>query len=155
MLMSENEIISPNTVDAKLAQETSRSLATYLSKSNGSHLKIQNSETGEALRLPAPAVRALLHILTEMGQGHAVTVMPIHTELSTQQAADILNVSHPYILDLVDQGTLPCRKAGFQRRLLLNDVIAYKNDLYSKQVKGMEELAAISQEMGLYDDAAK
>lgn len=155
MLMNGTEIISPNTADAELAKQTGRTLALRLSRPNGSSLEIQDSETGEALKLPAAAARALLQVLTEMGQGHAVTVTPVHAELSTQQAADVLNVSRPYLVKLVDDGTLPSRKVGVQRRLLLADVIAYKKELYAKQLMGMEELAALSQELGLYDDPPK
>lgn len=97
MLTNGNDIISPNSADTELAKESSRSLAARLGRNNnGSLLEVRDEETGETLKLPTPAVRALLHVLTEMGQGHSVTVTPIHSELSTQQAADLLNVSRPY-----------------------------------------------------------
>jgi len=155
MLMTGNEIISPNTADTEMAKESSRTLATHLGKSNGSPLEIRDRDTGETLKLPASAAKALMQILIEMGQGHAVSVTSVHAELSTQQAADILNVSRPYLVKLVDEGALPSRKVGVQRRLMLNDVIAYKKEMYAKQLKGMEELSTLSEELGLYDEPAK
>jgi excisionase family DNA binding protein len=155
MLMTGNEIISPNRADAEMAKESSRTLATHLGKSDGSPLEIRDRETGETLKLPESAAKALMQILTEMGQGHAVSVTPIHAELSTQQAADILNVSRPYLVKLVDEGILPSRKVGAQRRLLLNDVIVYKKEMYAKQLKGMEELSELGQGLGLYDEPTK
>jgi len=155
MITNGNDIISPDSADAELAKESSRALATRLGRNNGSLLELRDEETGEGLKLPPSAVRALLHVLTEIGQGHAVKVTPIHAELSTQQAADILNVSRPYLVKLVDEGAIPSRKVGVQRRLLLDDVIAYKKAMYAKQVKAMAELTALSQELGLYDDQSK
>lgn len=156
MLTNGNDIISPNSADTELAKESSRSLAARLGRNNnGSLLEVRDEETGETLKLPTPAVRALLHVLTEMGQGHSVTVTPIHSELSTQQAADLLNVSRPYLVKLVDEGAIPSRKVGVQRRLLLDDVIAYKKVMYAKQLQGMAELTELSQQMGLYDEPSK
>ena len=155
MLTNGNDIISPNSADAELAKASSRSLATRLDRNNGSLLEVRDDVTGETLKLPTPAVRALLHVLTEMGQGHSVTVTPIHSELSTQQAADLLNVSRPYLVKLVDEGAIPSRKVGVQRRLLLDDVIAYKKVMYAKQLQGMAELTELSQELGLYDEPSK
>ena len=154
-LMNGNDIISPNSADAELAKESSRSLATRLGRANGRLFEVRDEETGETLKLPTPAVRALLHVLTEMGQGHSVTVIPIHAELSTQQAADLLNVSRPYLVKLVDEGSIPSRKVGVQRRLLLDDVIAYKREMYAKQLHAMTEVTKLSQEMGLYDEPSK
>ncbi len=90
-------------------------------------------------------------MLEEMGRGRAVTVTPVAAELSTQQAADILNVSRPYVAKLVDEAALPARKVGPHRRLVLSDVLAYKQKMYAEQVKSMEELVALTEHLGLYD----
>ena len=150
-----NEIISPDSADAALAKMSGRSLSSRLGRKPSALLEIRDTDTGETLKLPASAERALLSVLTEMGQGHAVQVTPICAELSTQQAADILNVSRPYLVKLVDEGAIPSRKVGVQRRLLLEDVVAYKRTMYSKQIQGMAELAELSQELGLNDDLPK
>ncbi|MHC5540640.1 helix-turn-helix domain-containing protein [Singulisphaera rosea] len=116
-----------------------------------SSLEVRDADTGETLAIPPSAERALLQVLEEMGRGRAVAVTTVAAELSTQQAADILNVSRPYVAKLVDEGALPARKVGPHRRLLLSDVLAYKDAMYAKQVKSMEELAALTEDLGLYD----
>ena len=146
-----NDILSPDSADAELAKVSGRSLATKLGRNNGALLEVRDGETGETLKLPPPAARALLHVLTEMGQGRSVTVTPIDAELSTQQAADLLNVSRPYLVKLVDEGAIPSRKVGVQRRLHLHDVIAYKKEMYAKQLESMAELTKLSEELGFYD----
>lgn len=155
ILTNANDIISPNSADAELAKESSRSLTRRLGRSHGSMLEVRDGETGESLKLPKPAVQALLQVLTELGQGHSVTITPIHAELSTQQAAELLNVSRPYLVKLVDEGSIPSRKVGVQRRLLLDDVIAYKKQMYAKQLEAMAEMTRLSEEMGLYDEPQK
>jgi excisionase family DNA binding protein len=155
MLTPTQEIISPDSADAALAKQSGRSLASRLGRKNAPLLEFRDGDTGETVKLPTSAARALLSVLTEMGQGHAVQVTPIHAELSTQQAADILNVSRPYLVKLVDDGAIPSRKVGVQRRLLLDDVVAYKRTMFTKQIQGMAELAELSQELGLNDDPPK
>ena len=150
-----NDIISPNSDDIELANESCRSLAKWLGRNNGSLLEVCDDDPGETFKVPTPAVRALLHVLTEMGQGHSVTVTTIHSELSTQQATDLLNVSHPYLVKLADEGSIPSRLVGLQRRLLFDDVIAYKKAMSAQQLHGMTELTELSQAMGLYDEPSK
>ncbi len=150
-----HEIISPDSADAALAKRSGRSLATRLSRMETCLLEIRDGDTGETLELPASATRALLHVLTELGQGHAVQVTPIHAELSMQQAADILNVSRPYLVKLVEEGAIPSRKVGVHRRVLLDDVAAYRCGMYSEQSKGMAELSELTEELGLNDDSPK
>ena len=83
------------------------------------------SQNGAAIELPGAVQQLLLQIVRELGEGNAVTVVPVHAELTTQEAADLLNVSRPYLIGLVDDHRLPCsRTAGRHRRLRLADVDA-------------------------------
>ena len=91
-----------------------------------------------------------MDVLKEMAAGHAVSVVPLEAEITTQQAAELLNVSRPYVVSLVEKGTLPARMVGNQRRLPLHDVLAYKADNRAKRLKTLEELTALDQELGLY-----
>lgn len=150
MTSSKHEIIEPGRAEVPIARETGRVLASRLGRSQPA-LELRDAETGEALALPPSAGRALLRVLEEMGRGRAVTVTPVAAELSTQQAADLLNVSRPHIAKLVDEGALPARRVGPHRRLLASDVLAYKQKMYADQVRSMEELVNLTEELGLYD----
>ena len=96
--ISENfETVAPTEADALLARESSRRLATH-KLGRRSSVRIQfldDGEEAETVAVPASALRLFLHLLTEMSQGNAVTLIPTHAELTTQQAADLLNVSRP------------------------------------------------------------
>jgi excisionase family DNA binding protein len=76
-------------------------------------------------------------------------VLPVETELSSQQAADVLNVSRPYLVKLLDDGKLPHRTVGTRRRVLLCDVLAYKKTVADARAKVLEELAAQAQELNM------
>ena len=116
----------------------------------GSSVRVQvvdNGNAGEAVAVPASALRLLLHALEEMAEGNAVAVVPVHAELTTQQAADLLNVSRPFLVRLLDEGQIPSRKVGTHRRVLLSDVLAFKKQNDEARLKALEELAAQAQEL--------
>jgi excisionase family DNA binding protein len=115
-------------------------------------LRIQIAAAGhkaKTLDLPPIVTRLLMSILKEMAAGHAVTLVPLESEITTQQAAELLNVSRPYVVGLIDKGTLPARMVGNHRRLPLKDVLAYKADTRAKRRQTLRELAAHDQELGL------
>ena len=99
--------------------------------------------------MPPAAADLLMEILKQMAAGKAVSLVPFEAEVTTQQAADILNVSRPYLVGLIDKGSLPARMVGNQRRLPLADVLAYKVDNQAKLRAALDEMSALHQEMGL------
>src|SRR5579862_1642508 len=122
------ETVAPSEADAVLARESSRLLATHKLRGR-SGIRIQLVDEGkrsETIVVPASALRLFLHALTEMSQGNAVTLIPTHAELTTQQAADLLNVSRPYVVKLLDEGKIPCRTVGKYRRVRFDDLMAFK-----------------------------
>ena len=99
--------------------------------------------------LPGYAINLLLDILTETSKGNAITVMPIHAELSTQEAAEFLNVSRPHLVDMLEQGKIPFRKVGAHRRVMAKDVIDYKQHLDADRLKALDKLVAQAQELDM------
>jgi excisionase family DNA binding protein len=86
-----------------------------------------------------------------MSQGNGVSLIPIQAELTTQEAADMLNVSRPFVIKLLETGEIPYRKVGTHRRTHLKDAIAYKQQIDTERSKALDELVKQSQELGLYD----
>jgi excisionase family DNA binding protein len=144
------ETLTPSAADAQLAQESSRQLAKILpAKKDSVRVRIQaDGRKEETVAIPLAAFRLLTNILTEMAKGNAVTLIPVSTELTTQQAADLLNVSRPYLIELLEKGAIPFRKVGTHRRILFEDVMAYKRKIDQERLKALEELSALDQELG-------
>ncbi|MEZ4826287.1 MAG: helix-turn-helix domain-containing protein [Bacteroidia bacterium] len=143
-----NDPILPSQNEVALARETSRKLAQNMTTEPIMRLKVQDKEGKEvALDLPASAVRLLLDILENMANGNAVTLSSLQAELTTNQAAELLNVSRPFLIGLLDQGKIPFRKVGTHRRILAEDILAYKQRSYKERKKMMEELTTEAQEL--------
>jgi len=144
-----NVVHLPTAQEAEEAKITSRALSKY-AHNERLHLKIaSNNNESEDLILPGYAINLLLTMLTEMSKGNAITVMPIHAELSTQETAELLNVSRPHLVDLLEQGKMPFRKVGAHRRVLANDVFDYKQRMDEARFKALDDLAAQAQELGM------
>jgi excisionase family DNA binding protein len=145
------ETVAPTEADAQLARDSSRQLATHkLGRRQSVRIQIvDDGEQAEAVAVPASALRLFLHLLTEMSQGNAVTLIPTHAELTTQQAADLLNVSRPYLVKLLDEGKIPCRTVGKYRRVRLDDLLAYKRKDDEARAMILDQLQAEAQELGM------
>ncbi len=135
----------PSEQDAKLATESSRILAA---RSTKDALRV-HLEDGQTLTLPYAATRLLSYLLTEMAEGNAVTLIPIHAEMTTQEAADYLNVSRPYLIGLLESGTIHHRKVGTHRRIKFSDVKRYKDEIDQKRHQTLDELAQQAQELNM------
>lgn len=101
------------------------------------------------VELPAAALRHLVEILAELAGGNAVKVVAIHAELTTQEAADLLNVSRPYLVKLLEDGILPFHKTGKHRRVRLGDLMEYKRQRDQVSEEALAELAEQAQELRL------
>jgi excisionase family DNA binding protein len=148
-LLNGNEVITPSEADSALAKESGQRLAAHLGHADGLRLELKTASTSEELILPPSALRLLQSILNELGQGNAVTLTPIRAELTTQQAADLLNVSRPHLVKLLDEGVIASHKVGTHRRVQLEDLLAYKRDFHARRQASLEELAALSQDLDM------
>lgn len=131
----------PSASEVQLARDSSRSLAQNLPKKK-SHVKIR--VLGEGSRstdivVPASALKFLVNLLTEMAQGNAVTLMPLHAELTTQQAADLLNVSRPFFIKLLNEKKIRFKKVGRHRRIAVHDVMEFKK-AHDQQAEGATDI---------------
>jgi excisionase family DNA binding protein len=146
------EVVAPTPADAQLAQDSSRRLAKLLGSKKKAPLRVRiqsDDEATEPVAIPAPAFRLLVDILTEMAQGNAVTLIPIHAELTTQQAADLINVSRPFLIEQLESGAIPYRKVGTHRRILFQDLMVYKRKNDEARAKVLDQLTAEAQELGM------
>lgn len=158
---------APSEAESRLAKKYSRQLDRIVRARRNQTVRAR-FETGgrscELVQLPASAVRMLVDILSEMGRGRAVSVRKVadaegstmrfelnrlDSELTTQEAADMLNVSRPFVIKQIEAGALPCRKVGRHRRVRLSDVMDFKRSMDEGRLKALEKLSEIDQDLGL------
>ena len=137
----------PSADDIKLAAESSRLLGAALGHSDSARIRVIDGE--QDITVPLSAMRMLVDILAHMAEGEAISLIPQHAELTTQQAADFMNVSRPYFVKLLDNGELPHHKVGSHRRVFFRDLFIYKEQSMVDRKKVMEELAAQAQELDM------
>ena len=142
--------ILPDEKEIAAAVESSRQLAAFLTtKLETQRIELVDATQREVVEIPTFALRLLGDILSELALGNAVKVVPIHAELTSQEAADILNVSRPHLVKLLDQGALPHTKTGRHRRIRFADLMTYKQQRDQASRDAMDELAAQAQELGM------
>ena len=145
-----HETPTPTEADARQARESLQRISDILTSGMSDlSIRIQNDEqTGADIILPASVLRLLKDILAEMAQGHAVALLPVQAELTTQQAADLLNVSRPYLIRLLEDSKIPFRLVGQHRRVRFDDLLAYRHKDEDRR-RIADELTADAQELGM------
>ena len=133
----------PSDEDRQIAAESSRLLAALIGK--GEEAQIRIVDGNEDITVPVSAMRMLVDILAHMAEGEAVALIPQHAELTTQQAADFLNVSRPFFVKLLEEGQLDFHKVGSHRRVYFRDLVAYKDQSMDERRKILDELAKQAQ----------
>ncbi len=145
------ETTQPASGDAALAHEALVQVRRFLidHPADTQPVTVQVPGEPQALTVPRPAVDLLVRVLANMAAGRGVTVVPSHAELTTQQAAEILNVSRPFVIKLLDQEQIAYRTVGTHRRIRADSLLAYKRQDDAARRRDAGELAAMTQELGL------
>jgi excisionase family DNA binding protein len=145
------DLAAPTAADALVARESARRLAPELATANGTvQLRIGEADgTSEPVTIPTAAFRLLVRILAEMASGNAVRLIPHHAELTTQEAAELLNVSRTYVVRLLDEERMPSHRVGTHRRVLFKDVMTYRAEHQRARSAALDRLTALDQELGL------
>lgn len=110
---------------------------------------------GESIPLPESVFYVLERVVEVMARGDSITVVPVGRELTTQQAADLLNVSRQYLVRLLDEGRIAFRKTGKHRRVRIEDVLSFKELRDKDRRAGLRELSRMTEAFGGYDSELK
>jgi excisionase family DNA binding protein len=137
---------APTAQDASLARASGESLSRFARRQKPLSLKVTEAGQEQRIELPAGAVALLMDVLEAMAAGRGVTIIPENAELTTVEAASILNVSRPYLIKLLEAKVIPHRLVGKHRRILIDDVMAYKERIDAAREKVLAQLTAEAQE---------
>lgn len=146
--------MTPVTLDKEYIEATeeeekvARSIESVLRKKGMAGLV---GPSGERIELPPAAFEVLRRAVHLLGQGRAVAIIPYSKMLTTQQAAELLNVSRPYVVKLLETGEIPFEKVGSHRRIQFSDLMAYRQRRDKERHKSLDRITRASQELGLYD----
>ena len=136
----------PGTEEMRLARESARALQESLPSGDTTVTIMIN---GTRVEVPGSLIPVLSSSLKMMGEGQSVAVVPVEQEIGTQEAAELLGVSRPFLVKLLDNGAIPSRKVGVQRRVKPADILAYKEQEKAQRRDVLRELAAEDQRLGL------
>lgn len=141
----------PSAEEAALAKHSSQELSGFIeTKMATQELSITDSEgVAHAINMPVSALKLLVNVLTELGEGNTVKLVPIHAELTTQEGADMLNISRPTFVKMLDDGLIAFSKSGNRRKVRYTDIQDYKAKQEADRLGALAELSALDQEMGM------
>jgi excisionase family DNA binding protein len=138
----------PDPQAADMARESATALARFLrAVPEQDRARVTMGDTD--MVLPRQAIELLRGVLTEMAQGNAVTILPVHAELTTQEAANMLNVSRPHLIKLLEEEALPFSRVGTHRRIRLQDLLEFKARRDEQSQEAMRALAEQAQDLDM------
>ncbi|WP_232615306.1 helix-turn-helix domain-containing protein [Photobacterium carnosum] len=141
----------PSAEEIALAKLGSQELSAVM-ETNGEAQRInvidKSGKTHE-VTIPSSALNMMIEVLTQLGQGNSVSITPIHAELTTQDGADMLNMSRPTFIKLLDSKDIPFSRTGNRRKVAYIDLMEYKNRLEQNRLATLAELSALDQEMDM------
>ena len=136
---------TPSASDAALADQAGRALDALI----GGTQPVSARFGDQTVDIPAPALRLLREILDRMAHGKGVVLTPLHAELTTRQAAELLQVSRTHLVQLLEAGRIPCRKVGSHRRVRTEDILAWRRETEVRRREALDELTAHDENLGL------
>jgi len=141
----------PTRKEQRIAQENKEILNRIAGKLKRSTKEIEIEVSGEndTIKIPVSALKHLNTIIDLTAQGKAITVNPVDAEITTQEAANLLNVSRPFVVKLLEERKIPHKMVGSHRRIKLKDLLVYKQQMEKEREEALTELTRISQELGL------
>ena len=138
----------PDPAERRAAKAAAGALERYATNHRGVTLRLVDDANEETLELPPSVIAVLFQALLATAAGRRITVVPESQELSTHQAAELLNVSRPFLIKLLDQGAIPHRRVGRHRRIRADDVAAYKAGIDRDREAALAALVRDAQEQG-------
>ena len=145
--------VAPLTLNAKdkeMVRVAQRCIMASLDHSRAAVITL-TTDTGKhpTVELPPSALKLIGQLLGAMSEGRPIVLMPTEQELTTVEAANLLNVSRPFVIKEMDSGRLPHRKVGSHRRIALEDVLAYAQKMQTTQASALDRMAENAHELGL------
>ena len=155
--MKEQDVLDPaSAAEAEMAAVAHRCLVAALDHSNAQHIKLilELPDEGQArqspvLELPPRALRFFADVLRQMAKGEPMLLVPQKHELTTQEAANLLNVSRPFLITLIEKGELRCRLVGTHRRIEFEELRRYQVEQKARSEDALQGLAKLSEDLGL------
>ena len=150
--LKNTDSILPEPYETELAIEARDKLITLINKKEKIYdLEIVKNQEGEKtkIRIPLSALEFFFEILKQMANGNAITIIPSHAQLTTQESANFLNVSRPFLIKLLNEGKIPYTKVGRHRRIKFDDILKFKNTFETESKKTREELTKEAQDLNL------
>lgn len=146
------EVSSPplDAKDREMIRVAQRCIMASLDHSRAAAITL-TTDTGEhpTVEIPPAALKLIGQLLGAMSEGRSIALMPTERELTTVEAANFLNVSRPFVIKEIESGRLPYRKVGSHRRIALEDLLVYAQNMRAKQAGALERLADNARELGL------
>jgi excisionase family DNA binding protein len=139
----------PSPKEIQFAENLGRELSVLCDAKDDSDIKIAFHHKSKNVEIPFPrkVLFLLVRILEQMAAGNAVTLIPIHAELTTQEASDLLNVSRPFMVKLLEEKKIRYHKVGTHRRIKFEDLMKYRAQMQIESEQAMDELTRLGQEL--------